>query len=143
MNSLFVINAFACWFMTGVIWLVQVLLYPLFKRVGEKEFKALHRFHMNSITWVVAPVMALELLTAILLYHQSRTTLHLGNLISVVGLWALTGLVNVPTHNKLEFASEVSKSRLVQRNWPRTLVWTGRSFMFVLIMIEVPNGGYL
>ena len=137
MNTIFWLHLFSCWFMTGAIFLVQVLIYPFFKFVGEKEFSKLHQFHMKKITFVVAPMMVLELTTAIGLFYGSSNQLFFWNLVSVVALWMLTAFVNVPTHNNLTFDSVVSKRNLVQRNWPRTMIWSLRSvFLFYLILSQ-------
>lgn len=128
-----VLHVFACWFMTGVIWTVQILVYPQFKQVGKTEFSQTHKFHTERITWIVAPMMTLELLTAIWLCFQNSETIYYGNLASVILVWILTAVVNVPTHNKLKHESEASKLNLVRYNWPRTLIWTLRSiFLFQL-----------
>ncbi|MDQ5964129.1 MAG: hypothetical protein QG625_283 [Cyanobacteriota bacterium erpe_2018_sw_39hr_WHONDRS-SW48-000098_B_bin.30] len=36
--ALFVLQTAATWFMTGLIWFVQVIHYPLYARIGEAEF---------------------------------------------------------------------------------------------------------
>ena len=134
MNTILLAHILSCWIMTGVIWMVQLLVYPFFRWVGQKEFSSLHQFHMSRISWIVVPIMTLELLTAIWLYIENREQLFFWNLASVVSLWVLTALVNVPTHNNLKFESEASKINLVIRNWPRTLIWSGRSlFLFAAL----------
>ena len=115
---------FSCWFLTGLIWLVQVLVYPNFCLVGKIEFKNFHEFHLNRITWVVAPVMGLELLSGILLFVKDHSAFYLCNAFSIVVLWILTGLVNVPSHNYLLHEEEITKRRLIVSNWPRTVLWT-------------------
>lgn len=127
MNTLLIIHLVCCFLMTGIIWLVQVILYPNFFLVGENEFSAVHRFHTQRITWLVAPLMSLELFTGAWLYLNSPNSFFFWNLVSIVSLWLLTAFVNVPTHNRLKYDSRISKKNLVYRNWPRTLIWTVRS----------------
>lgn len=50
--------------MTGVIWFVQVVHYPLFAAVGRKGFAAFEASHRRLTTWVVAPLMLVELVCA-------------------------------------------------------------------------------
>jgi hypothetical protein len=135
MNTALWIHAASCWFMTGVIWLVQILVYPFFRLVGEKEFSKIHQFHTSQITWIVAPVMLLELASASWLYFHIPNKLFLWNLISVAVLWILTASVNVPSHNRLSFDSESSKKQLVFLNWPRTFIWTFRG-LFILALLH-------
>lgn len=143
MNTLILLHFLACALMTGIIWVIQLLVYPLFQLIGEKEFSSVHEFHMKRITWIVAPLMILELGTGLLLFYRSDHIFFLWNLVSVLSLWALTVFINVPTHNHLKYCLDLSKSNLVLRNWPRTLIWTLRSlflisFLFSLKSNEVP-----
>ena len=138
MIALFLFHVFACCFMTGVIWLVQILVYPIFQYVGRAEFQNFHCVHMNRITWIVVPVMTLELLTGIGLYIQSPSPLFLWNLVSVVTLWILTALVNGPTHNNLAIESAQSLNHLVLSNWPRTIIWSARcGFLFTILLAQL------
>lgn len=128
------IHTYCCLLMTGIIWLVQILIYPMFIFVGKDKFEIIHQFQMKRITWLVGPLMFLEILTAILLLYQIGTVVYFINLISVLILWFLTFFVNVPAHGKLSFSDENSKKSLVLKNWPRTFIWTLRS-VFLLYMI--------
>jgi len=47
--------------LVGLIWFVQIVAYPLFARVGADAFPAYHEAHARLITFVVAPLMVLEL----------------------------------------------------------------------------------
>ena len=142
MNLVLVTHVFACWFMLGAIWLVQILVYPNFKIVSQAEFDTFHKFHMDRITWVVAPVMGLELVSGIWLAVHYQSYLFIANLISVLMLWGLTGVVNVPSHEALRFEVEITKTKLIRKNWPRTILWTMRS-IFLVWMIHLNMEGVL
>ncbi|MEL6186606.1 MAG: hypothetical protein AAFU79_18460, partial [Myxococcota bacterium] len=60
-----IVHLGATFAMFGVIWMVQVVQYPLFARVGEESFAAYHAGHTAYITWVVLPLMFVELGTAL------------------------------------------------------------------------------
>ena len=141
MISVFWLHVFSCLLMTGAIWLVQILVYPFFRHIGEKEFTQLHRFHVQRVTWFVAPLMLLELATAVWLFFRIEDPIYLWNLLSVCLLWVLTALVNVRTHDHLQFDSEMSKQNLVMRNWPRTLIWSLRTvfFLFLILTQRIPE----
>ena len=47
--------------LVGLIWLVQVVSYPLFLRVGRADFATYHEAHARLITYVVGPLMLAEL----------------------------------------------------------------------------------
>lgn len=141
MNLALVMHVFSTLFMTGAIWLVQILVYPNFKIVGSLEFRKFHEFHLNRITWVVAPVMTIELLTGAWLLTYDQTLVYWLNLVSVLFLWLYTGLINVPSHKRLNYNFEVSKSFLVLSNWPRTVVWSVRSMFWIWIVYANLEGG--
>lgn len=140
MNIYLSIHLFSCWFMTGAIWLVQVLIYPNFRIIGQTEFKNFHKFHLNRITWVVAPFMVLELVTALWLALNFQTFMFYLNLVSVLTLWGLTALLNVPSHQALNFESDTSKTKLIRSNWPRTIIWSARSIFLVWLLHPSLNG---
>lgn len=120
------LHVVCCSIMVGIIWLVQLDVYPMLTKVGEKEFEIIHQFHMNKISLVVAPVMFLELVTAVAIFYLSNHRIFLFNLMGVIGLWIWTFFANIPSHNKLSYQSLGSKRSLVLLNWPRTIMWSLR-----------------
>ena len=136
--DILLIQIASTWFMVGLIWLIQVVHYPLFAHVGRDEFVGYSVKHQNRITWIVAPVMLIELVTAGLLVFWPIDGLSkfyfriaLGLLIAV---WISTAAVQVPQHGKL--ASRYDREtihRLVVGNWLRTALWTVRGILVLLI----------
>ena len=61
------IHAAATLYMTGLIWFVQVVHYPLMARVGGGGFAAYEAAHTNRTAWVVGPAMLAEAGTAVAL----------------------------------------------------------------------------
>ena len=51
--------------MVGVIWIVQVVHYPLFSGVGTDGWAAYEAAHQSRITLIVGPLMLAELATAV------------------------------------------------------------------------------
>ena len=64
------LQAFATFAMTGLIWFVQVVHYPLFRAVAEPGYAAYQDAHMRLTTLVVGPLMLLEAATALWLVHD-------------------------------------------------------------------------
>ena len=122
--------------MTGTIWLVQLLVYPNFKLLGKTEFKKCHQFHTNRITWLVAPLMSIELTTGIWIALKTQSAPFYWNVFSVILIWILTATVNVPAHNRLLFEIDQSKNKLIFGNWPRTLIWSARSLFWIWFLTE-------
>ncbi len=123
------INQLACtFFLTGMIWIVQLVHYPSFAFIDTMKFKQFHNFHTQKITWIVAPVMIIELLFAVLTYLNQENLYSILNLLSVLLIWAVTFFVSVPLHNKLQNGYDLKTiNRLVRTNWLRTVLWTMRS----------------
>jgi hypothetical protein len=128
------VSATAC--MTGIIWFVQLVHYPLFDAAGREAFAAFERRHQARTTVVVAPAMLLELVTAVALVAWppagiSARLLHVGLALLAV-VWASTWLLQVPCHTQLAggFDAAVHR-RLVASNWIRTVGWTARTVLLV------------
>ena len=140
------IHAFATLYMCGLIWFVQVVHYPLHGLVGVAEFRSYQAAHVRRTTWVVVGPMVIELLSAILLIvAQPEDTLGplpiLGFLI-LIKAWVATMLLSVPAHRKLEQGfSQSAHLRLVRSNWIRTLAWTVRAPMALMILFIASKGG--
>ncbi|MEN9835903.1 MAG: hypothetical protein RL011_2096 [Pseudomonadota bacterium] len=125
----FKVQMACCLLMTGLIWLVQLVHYPSFHLVNPQRFQEFHDQHSSRISFIVAPLMGLELVTAILLvYERSDSYIWWLNLLGMVLIWACTAFLSVPLHNQLTNGYDYDKvNALVLTNWPRTLLWTARS----------------
>lgn len=126
---LLLVNLACSLYMTGLIWFVQVVHYPLFAKVGGAEFAGYEAAHSFRTTIVVAPAMLLELLVSVLLVlygPEGWAKWVAGGL--TVGVWASTFLIQVPLHGQLAggFVRE-AQEWLVESNWIRTVGWTVRS----------------
>ena len=119
-------------FLTGVIWVVQLVQYPFFASVSPESFTKYHDDYRFWITPVVAPPMIVELLTSICLFfyppENIDSRLILLGLILTVATWASTFFLQVPLHEKLAdgFAAE-AHAALVNTNWVRTAAWSLRA----------------
>lgn len=138
-RGILVLHFAATWFLVGLIWIVQVVHYPLFARVGSAEFASYEAAHANLITLVVGPLMLLELLTAVALLTLWPSSLPgwvawLG--LALVGLiWLTTMLVSVPLHAKLAAGFDAqTHALLVATNWIRTLAWTARGLLLAWVL---------
>jgi len=132
-NALLVIQAAATWFLVGLIWVIQVVHYPLFARVGAEGFAAYEASHSLRITWVVMPPMLLELALAFALLlpawrpaSVSPSMAWLGVAL-VVTIWLSTFALQVPQHDILARGFDDRAHRmLVLTNWLRTIAWSLR-----------------
>ena len=120
--------------MLGVILMVQLVHYPLFRHVGTAGYETYQAEHMRRISWIVGPAMTVELATAVwivvALPGGVPPWMAWAGLGLVVLLWGTTGLVHVPLHTRLTdgFDAETHR-RLVRTNWVRTVAWALRAVL--------------
>lgn len=133
-------HAGATWFMIGLIWFVQVVHYPLMGVVPASGFAEYAAAHLRRTTWIVGPVMLLEAGSALLLVLKPHGQL-VGMRMSWIGLgilaliWVSTFAVQVPLHAKLAGRFDrVVWLRLVTTNWLRTVAWTVRGIIALLLL---------
>ena len=144
MKGIFVLHLFACLFMTGLIWLVQLVHYPLFAKVGESNFVNYERLHTIQIGWIVMPVMLLELGSGFwLLQWQPPGLPHylLWICLGLLGLvWGNTMLQAVPLHGRLSEGFDLASiQKLVRINWIRTIAWTLRTGILMWMLYKLLN----
>jgi hypothetical protein len=118
--------------MTGIIWFVQVVHYPLMARAGAAGFPRLAAEHQRRTAWVVGPPMAIEGATALLLVAAPPAgvprALMAAGLALLAVVWASTAWLQVPRHREmLRGFDAVGHARLVRGNWVRTAAWSSRS----------------
>jgi hypothetical protein len=126
-------------FMTGVIWVIQVVHYPLFAQVGDGGFFGYHTTHSQRISLVVILPMLVELGTSLLLVMMRPRGVPMWAALlgaALVGIvWVSTFFLQVPYHNQLGAALAEERSAaitgLVVTNWIRTVAWTIRSVLML------------
>ena len=131
---MFLAHVAVTFYMTGLIWFVQVVHYPLMGAIGNAEFSAYEQRHMSLTGWVVIPPMLVEITTAILLFWfrpvgVASWQVWVG-VILLAMIWLSTAFLQVPCHETLSngFSADVHQ-RLVATNWIRTIAWTLRGLV--------------
>ena len=143
---LLVANLVSTFYMVGLIWMVQVVHYPLFAKVGTGQFQSYQTSHQSLTSLVVGPPMLLEFSTALLLIWNPP--LHVPSWIVYAAfallliIWASTAFIQVPCHGKLMggFDADVHL-RLVASNWIRTIAWTVRGTLVTWMLVYVLSIG--
>jgi hypothetical protein len=132
-----IIHFYATLFMTGLIWLIQIVHYPSYNFIDLNRFIEFQKFHQNSITLIVMPLMTLELLSAIFL-ASTKQKLFVLNLIGVIAIWITTFFYSVKYHQLLEISfNQEALSLLISTNWIRTFLWTTRSFILFYAFYKI------
>ncbi|NNC87590.1 MAG: hypothetical protein HKN82_03915 [Akkermansiaceae bacterium] len=124
--------------MTGIIWFVQRITYPQFLVADATSFASFHAHYTSRLTPIVAPLMIAELalaLGSVWFFRRSRVRgLILLGAVLVAALWLTTFLVQVPLHEQLaEGWSAPVVRKLVDSNWFRTILWSVRLGLLLLI----------
>ena len=132
MTLAFVLHTVATLAMFGAIWIVQLVHYPLFSGVGEASWTDYEGQHQMRITWVVGPLMILELVTAVWLVFDRP--LFMPNWTALLGvvlvgvIWLSTAFVQMPLHRALSQVFDAATHQsLVATNWIRTATWSLRA----------------
>ena len=124
--------------LAGLVWVVQLVVYPSFLLVGATPaWPAVHAAHTRAVTLAVGPPWAAQGVTLTLLVARDG----LSPLLAVTGLLALIAVavtvgVSVPLHTRLGRAyDEVAARRLVTTNWLRTATWTAGTVCAALLVL--------
>lgn len=132
---IFQLQLLATAILTGVIWFVQLVQYPIFREVGPDAFQQYHKVYCERITWIVGPCMAVEVLTALLCWWMYPEGAHRYGLMLLAVIWISTAAVQVPIHNRLASGyCSLWGRRLVGSNWLRTLAWTARLLLLLSVV---------
>jgi hypothetical protein len=123
----------------GQIWLVQVVVYPLFAQVGEADYIRYHRFYSQRIPLpVIIPGFASFLLPFPLFLWGPAVPAWLGAANIAAGLVGLlvTVLCEIPRHAQLVRCGKnaATITALIRYNWPRTLSISVQACITVLMV---------
>lgn len=141
-TSVLLLNFIATLFMTGVIWYVQIVHYPLFSRVGAAAFRDYELLHSQLTTAVVMLPMLVELGTALYLCWERPEAVSASEAIlgaaMLGGIWLSTMLIQVPKHSLLSAGfDEKIHHALVSTNWIRTVLWSARSVLMSWLVLKM------
>jgi hypothetical protein len=128
--ALLVVHLIAVAYLTGLSWVVQLVVYPGFRAVGPTQAWAdFHDAHGRGMTFaVVVPWLAQGVTVAALLVLRPEGVplwlLLLAAALAGVTV-AVTALSSVPLHSRLSDYDRVLVDRLIATHRLRTAAWTG------------------
>jgi len=126
--------------LAGLVWVVQVVVYPSFRIVGPTAaWPQVHAHHTRSTAAVVMLPWAVQglSLAALLLRRPDGVPV---SLLLVAGALAATTVVvtagsSVPLHGRLSQGyDDAVARRLVATNWLRTAAWTAGAACSLLLV---------
>ncbi|MEO6653956.1 MAG: hypothetical protein ABIP17_15015 [Ilumatobacteraceae bacterium] len=137
MNVVLVAGAAATWAMVGLIWMVQVVHYPLLGQLSALSPGSAATDHQRRISWVVGPLMATEGITALALLVSRPATIGAATAwvaAVLLGVALLsTVAIQVPQHARLSVGhDDATVEALITRNWIRTVAWTARGVVLAI-----------
>ena len=123
--------------MTGLIWFVQIVHYPMLARYPAAMFPGIAREHCDRTGFVVGPLMLVEAASGgLCLLAGVGEPVFLLSLGLLALIWLSTAAVQVPLHRRLlrEWDPRAA-GRLSRTNWVRTVAWTLRSACVALVFL--------
>jgi hypothetical protein len=118
-------------YLTGLIWTIGVVHYPLFNLADRTTFATFEAAHSARISSIVLLPMLAELALSVAFVFQSNSVAPswaawLGLALVIVN-WLSTFLLQVPQHGVLSSGfSQSAVETLVATNWIRVAAWTAR-----------------
>ncbi len=140
-ETILLANFVAATVMTGVIWFVQWVHYPLLASVPVDRAVKVAEQHQRSTGQVLAIPMAVEGFTTLGLLISRPEGVQviwpwIGAALLAVALGS-TVILSVPLHAKMVAnpTAEVGR-RLVVTNWPRTIAWSARAVVCTVMLMQ-------
>ena len=75
--------------MVGIIWVIQLLHYPTFHFIKQSDYVEFQHFHMQRISFIVVPVMIIEILSGFMLVYYFRSNLFILCLTILLVIWLI------------------------------------------------------
>ena len=128
--------------MFGVIWIMQIVHYPLMRFVSGEQFARFETAHRVRISWVVGPLMLIEGVCVLAFLFAPPAGLPwwlpwVGAGVEAIAI-GTTVFVSAPLHERLNaHFDEATLHRLVATNWIRTIAWTCRAAVAIAILVAV------
>jgi hypothetical protein len=117
--TILLVQTVAVWFMTGTVWTMQVLDYPLLAKVGADAVPAYETAHNRRFVRVVGPVAAAVLLVVVIVS---------------------TARFQAPAHARLARGFDAAThAGLVRGNRVRTAAWTLLGLVDVAMLVQLTS----
>lgn len=136
MLIIFFIHLSATSIMAGVIWAIQLLHYPFFHQLHRRNFPQLMQKHRLRISFIVIPVMLMELSTGayLIIYSTSLKRFFVIGFLMIAAIWLSTFMLQMRSHHQIAGGYNPSAvKKLVKTNWIRTILWTARLILLFII----------
>jgi hypothetical protein len=139
-SGLLTVHAAVTWFMVGLIWTIQAVHYPLFRRVGRTGFVAYESAHTKRMGALLLVPAGVEVVTAAALVWVRPDAVGIWLVLAagglLAGVWIMTALLQAPLHRRLSTGyDDLALRRLVSSNWWRTAAWSARGVLVSAMLL--------
>ena len=141
-------------YLAGLIWVIQLVHYPMLADLDPQRAAAACARHAYAITPIVVPAMLIELAAVVLMLPPVRMVEGIGqpagsvvpwlwvSLALVIVVWVSTFAVQVPLHTRLQKHAPGTIDAdgvrlLVRTNWIRTVCWSARAVLAGWFVLEL------
>ena len=133
---LFYSNLIVSSILLGLILVIHFVHYKSFNFIDIEKFVEFHKFHTKNISFLVIPLMIIEVVISIIICYFYFSILSLINLSLVALIWIITFLLQVPSHNKLSTGKSIAEiEKLVSGNVFRVYLWLFKAIVSTLIIL--------
>jgi hypothetical protein len=139
--ALLLIQAGASCFMTGLIWTMQLLNYPLLALIDPADVPRYEQAHNRRFSWLVGPGIAASLASTVVMLAWRPRGIPLAVPLTALALLAVivasTARHGAPSHARLarQFDPAVH-TRLVRTNWIRTAAWSALAILDLIALAQ-------
>jgi hypothetical protein len=131
-------------YLTGLIWTIQVVHYPLFSYAKGSNFAAFESEHGLRISSIVLVPMLAELVLSGLCLSVNFEAMPwvVWVCAALVGIvWLATFFIQVPQHNILANGfDQAAHQMLVSSNWIRTVAWSVKTLLLGYVVWQLLQG---
>lgn len=144
MNTLFLIlllQVLTTWVLLGILWFIQLVHYPLFRRIKE-NFVQYERDHLRRTASLLVPIavvdIALNVMLVISLEKGSCIFLISFALAMNIITWLSVFFFQVAEHHSLsDHFSKKIVHKLVKTNWVSTIAWTVKAALIFALIVMI------
>ena len=136
-DTLYFIQIVCNSYLVSLVFMTQFITYPTFLHIDKDKFSEYHRKYVNNISFIVAPVMLIELLTLSLIAYFSSEFLIIKSLILLLVIWLTTFFIMIPSHNRI--SKSFNKKEIISLtnyNWVRTILWSFKLLLIIFLYFE-------
>ena len=136
-DTLYFIQIVCNSYLVSLVIMTQFITYPTFLDIDKDKFSDYHRKYVNNISFIVAPVMLIELLTLSLIAYLSSEFLIIKSLFLLLVIWLTTLFIMIPSHNRISKSFNIKEIKsLINYNWIRTILWSFKLLVIIFLYYE-------